>query len=1135
MSTNLLIVLRTMSKVGIYALIILQSMTLALAGDVNSQGKLLKDLSIQLTEERIELLQLFRSIEEKTGISFAYKIREIRGTEISITPREWNLEDLLREISIQKKLSFRRINKTITVNKSATESSLPVVFDDYTEKIQVKGRVVDENNEPLPGATVLEKGTSNGTITDMEGNYMISVDEDAVLVVRFLGYATVEQAVAGRNVIDFNLEADLQSLSEIVVVGYATQLKENVTGAITEIKSDFLENRPLTDVQSGLIAAAPGVRINQNTGRPGSSPSISIRGRTTFGSDGGVLVIVDGVESALGFVDPNVIESITVLKDASASAIYGSRAANGVILITTKSGERGGRMRVNYTFNTGWQTPTMVPELVNAEDYMIMRNKGAVNDGNAEEFTPEEIELARNGGTFDTDWADVLYNNPARQTTHSLNITGASDRSDYLFSLGYLTQEGINIAADDYQRYNLRLKLNNDATDWLRVGTNVSLTYRDQQSVPIEGDREYRAVPLYPVQLEDGRFVLGDGGTSPNPALASSRGAFDTDERISIEAQLFARFQILDGLSFEQKFSVRTVDESSSTWRQDIDYVNLNFVDGALVDTVAIQALPEGNRYTLGDSRNTRFIHQSILKYDKSFSNHNFNLLAGFQSDEQINTGFSAGRQTYLLTALQDLDLGTLPDDGIGSLGLGNTSSRSAWTLASVFGRISYNYNSKYLIEGSFRYDGSSRFASDNRWGFFPSASVGWNLGRESFFVDNVSFVDVFKLRASWGQLGDAFTSGIGNYGTFQTVNQNDGYVWPNGSEAGFVPGTIANPNLVWETATVRNIGLDAVFFGDKLNLEVEYFVNDREDILDGSPAVPDEFGFNVPTLNGAKMRSEGWEFNISHSNTVGDIRYTVGVNYSNANNEVLQLGESGPRVGGNVIDVGQPFNAIRGFRTDGFFRDQFDIDDYNEAYEVTSELFPPSIGRPRIVDANDDGIIDNEDRVILDDNTNNHFVGGRLSVTYKNLTLSAIINGILQRKVYWNGAQVDLHFSGGVGSPFAAHKSSYDPDRPFETSNAEFPRITSGLANYNRSDLWLKDAAYVRLRNVTLAYDAAPLARKILSDIASLKIYASIENPLILWTNFFAEETGWDPELGVGSVSYPLPRTIAFGLNLNF
>ena len=437
-------------------------------------------------------------LNRRVGISFAYKVKEIQGIEISITPREWNLEDLLREISTQKKLSFRRVNQTITVNKSGKERSLPAVLDDYTAKVQVTGTVLDENNDPLPGATVLEKGTTNGTITDMNGSFVISVDEDAILVVRFLGYTSVEEAVAGRNVIDFNLEADLKSLTEIVVVGYATQLKENVTGAITEIKSEFLENRPLTDVQSGLIAAAPGVRINQNTGRPGESAGISIRGRTTFGSDGGVLVIVDGVESALGFVDPNVIESITVLKDASASAIYGSRAANGVILITTKSGKKGDRTRVNYTFNTGWQTPTMVPELVNAEDYMIMRNKGAINDGLPEEFTAEEIELARNGGTFDTDWADVLYNNPARQTTHSLNITGASDKSDYLFSLGYLTQEGINIAADDYQRYNLRLKLNNDATDWLRIGTNVSLTYRDQQSVPIEGDREYRAVPLYP-------------------------------------------------------------------------------------------------------------------------------------------------------------------------------------------------------------------------------------------------------------------------------------------------------------------------------------------------------------------------------------------------------------------------------------------------------------------------------------------------------------------------------------------------------------------------------------------------------------------------------------------------------------
>ena len=1136
MFTNLLIVVRTMSKIGIYALIILQCLTMVFASNANSQRKLLKDLTIQLTEEKMVLSQLFTTIEKSTGISFAYKNKEIKGSEVLLYPGEWNLEELLKEISVQKKLSFKRVNRTITVRKAAQENSLPYVLDHVSEKIQIKGQVVDESGEALIGATIEEKGTFNGTITDIDGNYFLTVEEDAILVVKFLGFLTIEEEVAGRTVIDFALKPDVQTLSEVVIVGYGTQLKENVTGAVSVVDQEFLENRPITDVQSGLVAAVPGLTVSPSDqgGRPGASGSISIRGRNTFGSNGGALIIVDGVESpGLGFVDPSVIESISVLKDVSATAIYGARASNGVLLITTKSGKKGQPTKINYTFNSGWQTPTMVPELVNSLDYMIMRNKGAENDGLPIPFSSEDLEAARNGELFNTDWASELYNNPARQLQHTLNITGASENSSYLFSLGYLDQEGINIAADDYQRYNLRLKVNSDVTNFLEIGTNVALTFRDQLSVPIDEDRDYRAVPLYPVQLADGRYVRGDGGTSPNPVLTSSNGSFDTNERIAVEAQIFGQFKILDGLTFKQNFSVRTVDISERIWRQNIEYVNLNLVGTNFRDTVAIPSTTDARRYTLRDERNTRFVHQSILKYLKSFGKHNIDFTGGFESNRQINTEFEAGRQDFLLDVIQDLDLGNLANDNIGEGGLGNASNRAGWTTASFFGRVSYNYDSKYLVESSFRYDGASRLIEDNRWDFFPSVSVGWNIHNE-VFGENISFVNLLKLRASYGIAGDMFSID-NNYPGYSTVNINDGYVWPQGPEVGFVPGRVPNPALVWETGKTRNIGLDASLFKGKLDIAAEYFVTNRVNIL-RVPVLPDEFGFIPPFVNGPELRSQGIEIDIEHTNQIGNVTYTIGLNYFNPRNEVVGLGDSAPDLEGpQITDIGTSFNSRRGFRTDGFFRDQFDIDDYNEEYDVTTDIFPPTIGRPRIVDANGDGIIDNNDRVIIDDNIDNHRVGGRLTVSYKELTFQMIINGVLQRNIYWTGQQADLHFSGGIGSPFAAHKSSFDPDRPFETADAEFPRITSGLANYDQSDFWLKTAAFIRVRNISLTYDATRLLKKAGINVSNLTLYSSAENPFILWTNFFAKDTGWDPELGVGGVDYPLARTIAFGLNLNF
>ena len=1120
-----------MSRLSIFLLVTIQSLSMVFADISISQGRL-HEVSLEIMQRNIGLKDLLNSIEQQTDFTFAYKEKDIDNIAVKLSQSQWTMKQLLESVSVQAKLSFKRVNESITIHRVISKQGLPDVMENQ-EKITIEGKVIDANGESLPGATIIESGTANGVTSDIDGNFSLEVEQDAILVINFIGYETLTVSVSGKSFVEAVLKIDVQSLSEVVVVGYGTQIKENVTSAISTVKaSEFLTERPITSLQNGLIGAAPGLRVTLSNGRPGTNGNIGIRGRSTFGSGGNVLVIVDGVESSLGDIDPNVVESVTVLKDAAAAAVYGSRAANGVVLITTKEG-KSGDMKVKYSYNIGFQTPTMVPELVNSVDYMLMHNEARRNTNQPVEFSEEEIEKARNGELFDTDWANVLYGEAAQQQVHSLNLSGGTDKLSYLFSLGYLSQEGINVAADDYKRYNLRLKISNKPWNWFKIGTNTAITYRDQYSIPTEGGRNFRANPLYPIQLADGTYLRGDGGTSPNPVLSSNSGNFGENQRITIESQLFTKFYFSKGLTFEEKVSIRAADISSRSWRQGIDYVNMNYVDGVYLDTIPRQSFPEDNSYAVSESRSIRLITQSLLTYKKDIGRHGLNALVGFQSEEQFNASSGAGRRTFELTSLQDLDHGLEPSS-IGGLNLGNTSHRSAWTMASIFGRVNYNYQSRYHLEAAFRYDGSSRFTGDNKWGFFPSISGAWNIGNEPFFSSNVSFVEVLKLRASYGQLGDASPGGIGNYDFFQTVNRNDGYSWGEHAQAGFVPGRVANPDISWETAIVKNFGLDAAFFRNKLDVVVEYFINNRVEILDGSPAVPREFGLTPPTVNGAELKSWGWEFEIGHRSKIGQVKYSVAVNYSNTSNEIIKLGPSGPNIGNSITDIGQPFGALRGYKSDGYIRDQFDLDEYKEKYDV-SGIQNPYIGGIKLVDVTGDGVIDEDDMVIMDDAINNHHVGARFTTEYKGVKLSVILAGILQRRVYWSGSQVDLHFSGGIGAPFAAQKSSYNPENHQGTLNAEFPAIQPGLINYDRSDAWLKDAGYLRVRNINLSYNFQKLISKKIPGISNLNVHASVENPFILWTNWFARDTGWDPQLSVGSVNYPLARTIAFGFNVEF
>ena len=884
----------------------------------------------------------------------------------------------------------------------------------------------------------------------------------------------------------------------------------------------------------------PGLNVSQSSGRPGSFPGLTVRG------SGSPIVLVDGFQSSLADVDPNQIKEISVLKDASAAAIYGLRAADGVILITTKSGRKNKQAEFTYGIQTSVQGYTKIPELANTVEYMQLRNKAELNEqiyvnkvepGSANSyslFSQDVINRAIQGEFFDTDWSDILYSEKAKQVSQNLNVNGGTKKTVYSLALGYVDQDGVNISdLDGFKRYNMRMKLQTDVNGWLTVGTNSAYTHRKQITVPTRGGRGLRAVPFYPVKdhLESGLYAVGDGGTSENPVLASNDGTFDENLRDAFELQLNAEIKLFKGLTFEEKVGIRLINTKSKKWDNVIDYASLEF-DGQTGEYSAnpiSKAQSNGRKLNFSSDRLQVITTQSLMRYKWTNDNHFINLLLGWQTEETKVEGFSTQRQDFLNDAVLNLGLG-----GVES-GLTNNSKASETSNLSALGRINYDYRGRYLVEFSFRNDWSSQFAKGYRSGFFPSVSIGWNL-KEEDFMSGVENVSLLKLRGAWGEVGK---DNVPALAYIQRVNQNSGYPWSTGIEPGLVVKNYASPTITWETHKKINLGLDLGLYDGKVNVIADVFRNRRYDIL-ANAQVAREFGLPAPDINRRSQEYKGWELVLMHRNKLGDLRYTVSVNATNIRSKWLSLGGEKPGYGSSLRKEGYPVGIPYGYRADGLIESQEELDDYianvTFAGPNTSLLY---VGAPKLVDISGpdgvpDGQIDaNYDREIIDDLRGNYRIGGQLGLAYKNLSFSAIISGVLDRTIYATGEQSNQHFSGGVGNAFAVHVESFDPDNP--DKNASYPLVRSGLVAYDRSSYWMRSASYIRIRNMNLKYS---VNKKLLDKTSFLRkadFFISVENPFILWNNFYASDYGWDPELGIGLVDYPLPRTFTFGANFTF
>ncbi|WP_339654483.1 TonB-dependent receptor [uncultured Salegentibacter sp.] len=986
-----------------------------------------------------------------------------------------------------------------------------VVFLPYImlgqETIEITGTVTD-NSMSLPGVNIVEKGTNNGTMTDFDGNYTIQTPSNAVLVISYMGYATKEIEVNGKTNIDIVLEQDAAALDEVVVVGFGTQKKVNLTGSVASVDGDMLEDRPMTSVSAGLSGLLPGVSVNQSSGMPGNDGgTIRIRGTGTL-NQASPMVVIDGVEGSLNDVQPNDIANISVLKDAASAAIYGSKAANGVILITTKTGKTG-EPSVRLTSNFGWQSATRLPDYLGSYDYAVLYNEALTNSGKAPKFDENDLELFQNGSAPyshpNTDWQDLLYQGSGFVTTNNLGISGGTEYTKYRASLNYQKQDGI-IKHTGKDEYNARVNLTITPKKWLTTNLNLSYTQMDREqpnNTYVGGGLDQiirqtnRIAPWIPYKNEDGSYgTISDGNPiswiDMGPQINYNRKTFVGIG--SIQADLF------EGFNVKALMSHRNVEEDNSEMNKEIQY-NENKYHGP---TKLTEDLRTTTRNTLDLTAN----------YNKTFENvHNVGALVGYHAESYNFKRTTAYRENFPSNELPNLDAGS-------TNGMKNTGYTRELNMTSWFGRLNYDYQGRYLFEANLRADASSRFAEDNRVGVFPSFSAGWRISDENFFEGIKSTVNNLKLRGSWGQLGnqDALND---YYPTVPTLGLGIDYPFNSEINSGAAIANAKNAALIWEKTTSYGLGIDARLLY-KLNVTIDIYKKLTEGIIMQVPA-PNEFALNNFYDNVGKLDNKGIEVSLDYTETFGEIDFGFGGNVAYNKNELVEL------AGTNEIrKLGESLDSWYGYKTDGLHQNQEDIDAY-----PTNTLYPGQIqpGDLRYVDITNDGKVDANDRVLLGNSTPTLNFGANLSLAYKNFDLLAIFQGATDGYGYMDFDAIGA-VNGDGQKPSAMWLNRWTP----ENTNTNVPRLIDAIngpsmPQNSTTSYWLRSTDYLRMKNLQLGYN---IPTNVLDgwNISKLRVYYTAQN-LFTITNYLK---GWDPEAPSGRGSgYPVVMTNSIGFNLTF
>lgn len=1038
--------------------------------------------------------------------------------------------------------------------------------------IVINGSVIDQSGGPIPGASVKIKGQTGGVVADANGKFSIKVPENAILIVSYLGYVAQEVKVNGQSTLSIRLLENSQDLSEVVVVGYGTQKKAVVSGAVTAVKGTELAKSPAVNLTNSLAGRLPGVTALQSTGEPGYDGStIRIRGTNSLGNNN-ALIVIDGIPDRAGGLErlnPNDIESVSVLKDASA-AIYGARAANGVILVTTKLG-KSGKPQFSYDFSYGLQQPTRIPKMANSVQYAEILNELKVYDLNPTEwtaawnslktsgtyvatdgktvnaaYTPDEIAKFANGSDPlrypNTDWFKTVFKNWSPQQRHNVQINGGSENVKYLASLGYLDQDGYyKKSATGYQQYDMRLNLEAKLSKYITTTLGVSAREEVRNFPTVGAGDIFRFlmrgrptdVAVWPNGLP-GKDI--EYGYNPVVSTTDITGySRDTRDYFQTTGKIEILIPGIDGLKVTGTAAIDKYWGRQKTWQLPwmlYDWDEKTFeADGVtpvLTGTIRSPYADPRLRETAGGQLATNLT--GLINYDKKFGDHTIGLMAGVTREKVDNDGFTAFRRYFLSPGIEELLAG---DEKEQSLGNDLTGINSLFKRArlSYFGRAGYNYKEKYLAEFLWRVDGSYIFPKNRRFGFFPGLSVGWRLSEENFFKNNIKFINNFKIRASYGQMGaEAYFGDVLQEYQYLSLMSFGNYVFNDAIIKSLYEGKVPNLDFGWEVANNFNVGFDAAFLKNKLSLEFDYFFNRRTKILiNRGNSVPESSGITdrLPPVNLGKVNNKGFEFKLSYNDQVGDLSYTLSVNGGYAKNKIIFWDET-PGAPEWQRSTGRVTNSWLVYDYDGVFKDLAEINANKIDYSaLTNQLRP---GDMKFKDTNNDGKINGDDKIRLDQNGAPTFTGGfNINLQYKGFDLSVLFQGATGGKQI-----IGLTESGDIGNFLEwSYKNRWSIDNPSATdprlSNRGSTYYTDGNNALNNT-YWLRSNNYLRLKNIELGYTLpATLVQKV--GLNSVRFYANGINLLTL-----DKIKIWDPESTNSSGQYyPQARVINFGLKAVF
>ena len=989
-----------------------------------------------------------------------------------------------------------------------------------------KGLVKDATGESVIGASVVVKGTTNGTITDFDGNFSLDgIKKGDVIVISYVGYQTQEIKWNGSplNVI---LKEDSKTLSEVVVVGYGTQKKANLSGSVAMVDSKELENRPIQNVSSGLQGLMPGVAITGTNGAPGQDAGkIRVRGIGTL-NEAGPYILVDGIETGtLSAVDPNDIESISVLKDAASAAIYGSKAANGVVLITTKRGKTG-QTKISYSGYLSFQNATNMIERMGSYEYASLLNQALEAEGMSKRFNDTELQKFKDGNDPlypDTDWYDLAYKTGV-QHRHNVNINGGSENVKYMASLGYLNQTGIlpNAGREQFNaRTNLDMKINKRLSARMNLSF-IKNDYSDASSAYYGGSsdqiiRQLNLIaPWIVARYDDGTWgTISDG----SPIAWLDSGMKVNRDNYNFSGMAAVDYEIFDGLKLTLQGAYVNNLQNYNYFQKYIKYNENKESDPSQLD----------ERFYKWDRTN----YDALLNYNKNFGKHNIKGLLGWHTEKYNYKYQKAVRKKFPNNELTDMNAGDA-----------STQSNEGYTaelaMISWFARINYDFAGKYLLEANIRADASSRFAEGHRWGYFPSFSGAWRISEEAFMESaKDSWLSGLKIRASWGQLGnqDAL-SGSNNdyYPALNTYNLDSKYAFGGSLNSGYYQRKYRLETISWEKASTWGVGVDFTLF-NKLNGSLDYYNRKTTGII-MDVTVPKEFALDAYKDNVGSMRNSGIEINLSYNTKIGQVDFGIAGNFSYNKNEILDLGGGDPNKYLDATDgysqrnkVGEAMNSYYIYRADGFFNSQEEADAYTAKYgNPFGKTF--KAGDLRYVDTNKDGKLTADDREYCGSSDPKIIYGFNINAGWKGIDLSLMFNGAAGVKRLFDGYEVYGNFSGAAAHPATIWRDAWTPDN----HDASMPRIfydtnSASSSRSVQSDFWLQDTSYLRLKNLQLGY-TLPKGWLNSVGVENIRIYYSVENLL----TFDKMKINIDPESTSQRLSsYPLLRTHAFGVNVTF